>query len=402
MKRRVLRNHANKKNLRVISATHSLSIATRIGGSSEDGKAKSKLIPVLCDSSFIRAVLLSCPPPPPPTPTAPNNSTSSSSAKGAFRQQVGRHDGRGSPAPAMKPLALVRQLCEDAFSVFDTEEMKKKKRYGGSRHNGPGAFVLYYLPETRRALDRHLSTPTATDSNKEAKDGETKQRGKGKSKKEKHSFTAAAVGDMLSGMRKVRIAGAPEDRNEAKAIQALVQQSGGSPRALASSGGPPASSLLPLLFIATQSHDVRRLLPGSTPLLRFTQKPPSVWVEQNDVYLSQYSREGAASVPETAKGSSTLSRADRAFVAFITSGGGSGGAKPLSREALLAAARGTVATGQGPAPAAAAGSGVSDTTAEGGGSVPAERPRPKKRRAAHSPNPLSAKKKQKREVFRVE
>lgn len=201
------------------------------------------------------------------------------------------------------------------------------------------------------------------------------------------------------------------------------------------SGGPlPSKPFLPRsFFIATQSHDVRRRLPSNTALLRLTTKPDAMWIELRgtaytyDDDTGKISRAGgrhggeekrtrspaadkassaqrvsrahtstaaaAAAASMSSRGPTVmsvapaLSRADVAFMKHL----GTATHVPLPEKATASTTATTTATTTSPAAAASTGK------AEEGAAPVAAR----KRSRQKGQNPLSMKKKQKREVFRA-
>lgn len=163
--------------------------------------------------------------------------------------------------------------------------------------------------------------------------------------------------------------------NEAKAIAgylsfqaerraALYRGEDPKPEVLAASPSPGRSTFT---FVATQNHDVRRLLPPETALLRLTHPPAAIWVEvRGDSY--HYDTPGeevvkAAPHKKVFKGPKP-SDADVAFMRFL---------------------------GKGPA----------DTASEGKTPVSVASRKKRPRAAGHHANPLAVKKKSKKDVIRL-
>lgn len=217
------------------------------------------------------------------------------------------------------------------------------------------------------------------------------------------------------------------DRNRRAAAAAAAAADGGSasaeaaegPRRAAAVAAQSASSqaprpfLLRTYFVATQSHDVRRRLPAATPLLRFTANPDAIWIEQRgaayhygtddgprsttaraaSVESSKLRRSGTApprhQTPHTSAGPTVMSAApqlSRADVAFM---------KHLGKGSDLAL---PPKTPPAPSPSLAAPAASPQSPKSASGAATTGR---KRRRREKGQNPLSMKKKHKRETFRA-
>lgn len=301
MKRRVLRAHANKRNLRLISAVNTVAPGS---------------YNVLCDASFLRAVLLAY------NQDAGvhgklDSATNVTSRCG--RRDQGEHS---RSANYNSVLSFLRALVNEAFGVLDNGyghgEDGKSSRHPrlSDRHgaNCPNAQLRFYcLPATvgtlRRLMERQESAG--------AKDDDVSQQGKRNTSHRARHDAARDVEALLSAMKIIQsqppstskkevyigaVHTAVDDGmcNEMKAIEKFAHQCYTKPMGCTSMCTPsyklPNSSFF---FIATQSHDVRKQLPGNSALLRLAFKPSCVWIELL-CKTYNYSREGAVVVEKKA------------------------------------------------------------------------------------------------------
>lgn len=388
MKRRVHRAHTNKHNLRVISAANQLALDA---------------YHVLCDASFVRAVLLSY-------------------AKRIRKKQQQRHDptsGGAVGAVGDCPFLFMRQCVEEAFRVDGGATASTSPP--GPRPSSTQAVHYYYLPESEAALQRlmHGTTtlyvpPTGRPTFDRAggAHGNQTQQGRSRQQGRLKRLLANAAETIFKKMHRIHrgrddAQDATTTRNEAKAIAEFLNHP---PAALAphrpDGGGrapPPPSSCrnAHYFFVATQSHDVRRGLSDQAALLRWAAQPDCVWIEAKGTtyhYADTPRRPGAAASPPQPTrashgGPSVLSAADAAFL------------EHLRRQ------RGPAHTGDPSGPSSTRvkpdGGAVRGDSTRVGAAAPANTVSsavvaPRKRSRSHQPNPLAIKKKQKKEVFRVD
>ncbi|RNF14642.1 hypothetical protein TcG_07548 [Trypanosoma cruzi] len=355
MKRRVLRAHANKSRLRLLSAENGLRLDS---------------YNILCDASFMRAFLL---------------------AEGSSE---------GSPAQAL------RALMYDTFSAATSHVSREEdgsRSSSSARIKKPKELNLsvYYLLETATTLRRMFQRR----QEEEQEDAATRRKRKRNEKEltsleinKKGRHFILVVESLLEGLECIRGEDVSANKNEAKAIARFLAAAG-------SKEGPPTRTAqgrknANFFFVATQSHDVRRLLPGNAALIRLTTLPTALWIEKNgDAF--HYGVDGAkntplhdASVPTRGK---TLSAADVAFMRHLSAElvpAGVGANKSTwvgSKGATSKTLNATLAMQNKATP---------DTGSKNG--VRGENASRSRRKSARGPNPLAVKKKRVREVFRVD
>ncbi|RNF10020.1 uncharacterized protein Tco025E_06855 [Trypanosoma conorhini] len=360
MKRRVLRAHANKRRLRLLSAEHGL----RLDAYS-----------ILCDASFLRALML---------------------ATGASDR---------SPARALKALMY------ETFAAA-TAHVSKEAEAGAEAGSAAGApqvrrpkdltLALYYLPETatslRRMAQQRLAgweTASAPRKQKERNEGSATT----PAVRDERRTPLSMVESLLAGLECAGGEAAATGRNEAKAIAQFLAAAGSVESRIPHAAQERKNAHF--FFVATQSHDVRRLLPRSAALIRLTTSPTALWIERNgDAF--HYGEEGAAnSTPRqesaAAAGGKVLSAADVAFMRHLSADlvPAAGANKRRRSETSNAAAAKMPDTTAAPQPKAAPMTGHKSSMRRGN----ATRSR---RKAVGGPNPLAVKKKRVREVFRVD
>nr|CCC46511.1 conserved hypothetical protein [Trypanosoma vivax Y486] len=371
MKRRVLRAHANKRCLRLISAEHGLLLDT---------------YNVLCDASFLRAFCISF-------------GTSGASNK------VGGNGTGADGKNRMVPSRALQALMYETFAAATSHAAHADVDPSACKKPKGIALTLCYLPETATTLRRLVQQQGQQGGGKAS-------RGK---RKGKNTCSSAVADSLLSGLECIaygRDANAPEMRNEGKAIAKFIAD-------VSRGVGDEVYSLMGrknahCFFVATQSHDVRRLLPESTALMRLTTSPVALWIERNGntfCYNDAHGGSNDACVGGTrttsrenrnaglaAKGKS-LSAADLAFMHHL-SPHLVPGASTSKRRRLEAVGK----PSHSDANSSECGGGG---TAPGGNTVVAAVRAVKRgggifaRKKAKGPNPLSVKKKRVRECVRV-
>lgn len=298
MKRRVARDHSNKRVLRTLSAQHAFS---------------HDAFQVLCDSSFLRTLLQlqECTPlyhtkKDGYIPSQRRNRTTSQSRSPSPR------------LPALSPFALLKSLTLQALEVLDKSAGGGSAGGEGKRSKQLSHIRWVYLPATERVLRQMVS-----------KDEEEQEKGK-KEKLDHNLHNSSKMGARrkmnshplkgLSAMRLEKLFASltplanpskestkeveevPSflrvDTNEAKSIARFVEYHSQcrhqeAARALKNVTKilPDTASQLPrtsFLFIGTQSHDVRRLLPDGTALLRLTHHPSAMWAEIKKEHYQHY------------------------------------------------------------------------------------------------------------------
>lgn len=443
MKRRVQRAHSNRRALRIISATHKLSLGE---------------YNVLVDASFLRATVMAF--------------LHEEHRLLGERANRGESDPGGAlmggpphlPHPHVDPFTYMTGLIEESFGVSPNGSSVEdgRRRTGeqgrGEHHQQVGArkakgvqLHFCYLPETTFTLHRLIQRQQQAENNK---------------RKYKTSKIQEAVKHILSRLQRVRFspagaapsadsakkAGAPEQqqphRNEAKAIAAFLafvaqpqtprqQHRDEEGKAETEQPPPPPAQVSPNpfqerknahhFFVATQSHDVRRLLPPNAALLRLALHPNCVYVEVRDqAFHYPEDRAHSQRSPQAASSSSSSSSFSSPFKRCRSEGG------PRATTPLLAHGQGVsaadvafmehlglkksvipaVATPSAPAPdkrparerRGAEGREQRMLSSVCNENLPrqrSERKRAARKQKTAAPNPLSRKKKQKREVFRI-
>ncbi|RNE98039.1 hypothetical protein TraAM80_09007 [Trypanosoma rangeli] len=354
MKRRVLRAHANKRRLRLISAEHGL----RLDAYS-----------ILCDASFLRALVL---------------------AEGA---------GDRSPAQTLKTLMY------DTFAAATSHGWNEKDTDNAAgaaqvRKHKDLSFAVHYLPETAMALRRMAQQQQQPEERETASAPRKRNGNEGNLRqpavREQSRPLLSVVESLLAGLECTGGGDSSASRNEAKAIAQFV--AAGSVESRIPHAAQKRKNAH-FFFVATQSHDVRRLLPRNAALIRLTTSPTALWIERNgDAF--HYGVDGANNTSgqeaAAATGGKMLSAADVAFMRHLSADllPAAGVKKRRRAESNNAAARISEVT-MAPHPKATPVTGHRGDMGGGG----AKRPR---RKAAGGPNPLAVKKKRVREVFRVD
>lgn len=320
MKRRVARDKSNKRVLRLLSAEHDFS---------------HDAFQVLCDSSFLRA-LLQLPECSFFSSLSKDNSrlpshSSSHSSKQASSQRVELSS--SSNLAGIGPFALLRSLSLQALDVLD-RNIGGGGGSGGNhtlsssegRHSKQLSNIQWlYLPATERVLRHAVLGSTEEKAENEGTTQEDHHNLRtAPSKKavtKNHVALTERLDKLFSSLRRitprkedVRETAHPSplppetpkfllaETNEVKAISNYVEfqrhcrQKEAASTTLQSDGRllPPAASQSPrtsFLFVGTQSHDVRRLLPDDAALLRITHHPTAMWVEIKRVHY-HYQKDG--------------------------------------------------------------------------------------------------------------
>ncbi|CCW71339.1 unnamed protein product [Phytomonas sp. Hart1] len=436
MKRRVLRAHANKRQLRLIFTTNHLS--------------NINSFQVLCDASFLRAVIHSY-----------------------WSSQNGGDVSNFRFEGVLGSMAFMRDAVVNAFNVIDHKHLpssqpqkevnKKSVRTEGrkkiSDQSSSGITVnFYYLPETELALRRMMSNSNNRDNVKatintlENVKGSlsVSSRPKKHEKQQGHLFKPRsnsktppnpnkAINDLFLGMTKLTpvhrgiendgdtsrpipasFKGRPNASKhvsgEVKAIEAFAWQQG-SPGCNSGSLGRHSSGPSPnhFFFIASQSHDVRRVLSAQAGLLRWAQHPDCVWIELKSASYSypdppvgsvtQGDVVGRAGAPAKLGGADThrLSAADVAFMKHLGVLQSGAGREQRPPQTILGAHRNPTDAGSTIDKSEVVckedlRAGASSLSCDNGHTPTVGN---RKRKRQHNPNPLSMKKKQKRESFRI-
>ncbi|CCW64158.1 unnamed protein product [Phytomonas sp. EM1] len=442
MKRRVLRAHANKRQLRLIFTTNHLS--------------NPNIFHVLCDASFLRTVIHSY-------WSSHNGGDEDDFQSGgvggvmAFMQDtvvsafniIDNHH-----LPASKPLKETYRKCR----------LNERKKKACNNFSSVITVKFYYLPETEIALRRMMANSNSRDDTKatvnalfanvEGASPAPSQHRKS-AKQHAHSFRPIhnskterdgdkVVRALFLGMTKLthtnriiekegenprQVAASTKDDhntsktvcNEVKVIEAFARQYCSHERGC-SYPGWHASVLFELstpspakfFFIATQSHDMRRRLPAQAALLRWAHNPDCVWIElksatysypDDSVHSVTHDGAGGQAGPSRFNGAelSRLSAADIAFMMHlgVLQGGTGCGRKampsnsvshcdPINESSKVSKSEvaGEVNSHMGEASLPCD---VEHSPAVGN----------RKRKRQRNPNPLSMKKKQKRESFRI-
>lgn len=240
-------------------------------------------------------------------------------------------------------------LCDETFlrSVVGQSDVESVRTLVGECM---GMHFLHVLPETIRNLERHQHFK---------------------------AYEFATHQCQLVAGAAAATATPTSDRNELKAIAATVK----------------AEKPQHFFFVATQSHDLRALLPSSVPILRATFKPTAVWLEQNG--LPSGSHAATSQQPQTPQKRKTiLSGADAAFLESLGINNKTGKKRRNLRSNSKPVPTPVMQT-----------EGGSQQTSEAVNPVAASTMKPKHQSAKKKPkgaNPLSMKKKTPRETFSVE
>lgn len=297
MKRRVARDHSNKRVLRSLSARHAFS---------------HDAFHVLCDASFLRALLQlpECSPFSRGKQKEGPHSSPSNASSGASHHSL-----------SQDPFQVLKTLTLQSLDVLDRQSMKGKDKSGGKLTKQLSRIQWTYLPSTARVLKSMCDHRDKSD-NTQGPNG--KQRGPSSSD---GNLLLSSVKRLLSnlhviGEQRPEISSSvpsesneaqteeavtpgrtpsldvnhflSPEANEAKAIESFVlhhqkrrhqSRMGNTPSSTSSTalaplvGGPVLMERSIFLFVATQSHDVRRRLPEDAALLRLTHHPTAMWVE---------------------------------------------------------------------------------------------------------------------------
>lgn len=452
MKRRVLRAHSNKRCLRQLSASHQIT--------------PNAPFHILVDASFLRTVLLSfwTQHAPPSWKAALRRDRRKKQKKQQRQQQQSLEKGisasstsAAAPAPRsfdiqqlpLTPFRFMTSVVVDAFSSMESSSSSPSS----TRHHLQSTarkphhqqqFVYICLPETEATLRRlQISMPPPTTAASPSSSASTGPAARF------DEVPVEVVNSLLKDLRHMKlpsVGGSGKLSNEAKAIEAFTQhhftEQQQQERAavvaattreenrIAAAAATTTSSSLQWyschsLFIATQSHDVRRRLPSRSALLRWTSRPDAVWVEQRDATYSYANTPSSSSAggglsssspPASLAAQPQLSRADIAFISHLSASTQISAMSPamakLKRQvgSGAEAQRGKRHRGEdarAPCPSAssssAAGGDTSRTrrTDSADGRSAAAAPPKKRQRSAKGCNPLSMQKKKAREVFRA-
>ncbi|CBH09051.1 hypothetical protein, conserved [Trypanosoma brucei gambiense DAL972] len=430
MKRRVLRAHANKRRLRILSAEHGLCLDS---------------YNILCDASFLRAV----------GHAICNNNFSMGGGGGGGtssginnninnnnKNNNNNNNKNGISEMHEPPVRTLKALMHETFAAAasqttqsDSEPAEKSKQQKGIN------LSLYYLPETATALRRMVQREEKNDVEKVTNRG-SKGHGKNISSAShagggiKKCGLGAVAEALLKGLMCVgyqnrettstaEVSSESGGRNEGKAVtQFITEVASGKPHGYSVHGGKNAN----FFFVATQSHDVRRLLPADSALIRLTTMPTALWIERNGDSFNyegsgkmnnrnanssnynhnkSYGSSGSGDVHNDfhcggvrVGGHKGLSEADIAFMRHLSANLVPGAEPPLKR------ARGfdNIKSVTDGIPRVAKGKSQRDAavTSRSGDSSVSAFVKHSSRRKARGPNPLSVKKKRKREVLRVD
>jgi hypothetical protein len=169
-------------------------------------------------------------------------------------------------------------LCDETFlrAVVGQSDVESVRSLIADSGIG-AAYVMHVLPETLRNLERHqhfkaleyatancVVVPTEILSNNTAPPPRA---------------SATTTATSTSPVPPVDVSQQPAaDRNELKAIAATIKHSS----VASSTSSPSAAKNNFFYFVATQSHDLRALLPPAAAILRATFKPTAVWIEINN------------------------------------------------------------------------------------------------------------------------
>lgn len=384
MKRRVSRDHINKHVWRVISARHLIST--------------HDALTVLCDASFLRTLLM--------LPEC-KQMKGAGEAGGDDRGSSSSHHHRKKNAPTPPTGTSSSSFPSDASATTPSQLLQSLTQECMNASGSAGIhrrITWAYLPSTATALRRMCDEPPAPTAT-------TKGRGKasgggGAASHPKKRLQRNDVESLLSSLSRVgggggaepststpSSAGASSNANEVKSLQAFYQhhqQQGRHSKETNdkednSDGHSPSRTST--VLVGTQSHDVRRALSTSAVLLRLTHHPTAMWLEirgEAYPYDQQQKQQQSGMMDQhqrimAAGRGPQLSPADIAFMNFI-------GRPPAAQKPASTGSNNTGSTTTGSSSATAA---------------PPPAAPVRKRRASHQANPLSTKKKQKREVIRL-
>lgn len=307
---------------------------------------------------------------------------------------------------ALRTLAAAHQLREPYTVLCDETFLRAAtdRSSGGCGTEGElmehirdaiGPCTLTVLPETLTALERHMHhvalqfasshCHAATTSSVAAAAPAAKEAGDEKKATQSNSGTLQ--------QQHATPTPAPPARNELKAISLYVSEGH-------------------TVMVATQSHDLRRLLPANCGVVRVSFRPFAVWVELNHANGNNKEAAHSKSTSNIRAGSApniaTLSPADRAYMKALGVAPANETKKKTKSDRLAQRKRNrepessTVPVSSASekdnqnAPAAAAPAAVATRPGNG---------RPLSSKARHNkpkqPNPLSVKPKTKRETFSV-
>lgn len=327
MKRRVARDHSNKRALRTLSAQHGFSHDT---------------FQVLCDSSFLRTLLQL----PECSPLGHNgqkggtvasffSSSSTMPHRNIGSGQTGGHS-FSSNHSSVSPFILLKSLTLQALEVLDKNTGDMSASNEGKHSKQLSHIQWTYLPATERVLRHMICEKEGEERRIREKDHQILVRNeKGgttnkKRNKDTQGLSTVRLDKLLSFLKRIgavreeakktnespaKLSEGSEqvevprfliaDTNEAKAISGFVEHHHQVREKEASMAHPhlnglvlEASSSLPrssFLFIATQSHDVRRRLPDDAALLRLTHHPSAVWVEIKREHYPHYDESSSRS-----------------------------------------------------------------------------------------------------------
>ncbi|EPY16801.1 hypothetical protein STCU_10982 [Strigomonas culicis] len=386
MKRRVVRGHGNKKNLRLLSSifyfnANNNNKVVPHGGHADGSAADAadgvpptvyeKGYHILLDSSFLKAFLLSF-------------QKEYKNILNAYKQHYTGSSRRTptQPPDGISSFSYLKEIVADVFAVMDGGSHKHHPhRHPSSRppahdddddayyfaptHHHTKLF-FYYIPQTEQQLLKFAASFQA-------------ERPRKQRQKDAFSLTPAAVTALLAPFKRLPLtaggsasaaASSPwAERNEVNALALFYNAHLHRLRDPA----PPAAPAV-FYFLGTQNHDLRKALHPSSALLRLCHAPLAVVVEH---LASTYHYEAEGRPPSPAAAPAVaLSEADKAFMRYLHVTPPTGAAaRPPQRPR-------PPHTEKSPAPA------------------PAARGR-KKKAVKAAPNPLAMKKKQKREVFRI-
>lgn len=282
-------------------------------------------------------------------------------------------------------------LCDETFlrAVVGQRDVESVRSLISDCGLG-NSYVLHVLPETLRNLERHqhfkaleyatsncvlLSSDAPTAAQTRAPD-------------------ATSVASASTATTTTAPSQQPaSDRNELKAVAATIKNS------MASSSATSSKANNFFFFVATQSHDLRALLPPSAAILRATFKPTAVWIEINNTNESAANLRDAIPSATSSRSSQqrrpSLSGADAAFLESLGINNKTGKKRVAQRVPRTLETSATTTT-------------VGDQTSDGAASNAAATPLqqqpqkkiiPKKDNKPKGANPLSMKKKTPRETF---
>lgn len=289
-------------------------------------------------------------------------------------------------------------LCDETFlrAVVGQSDVESVRSLISDSGLGT-ACVMHVLPETIRNLERHqhfkaLEYATTNCVLVPAEPPSNNNHAATRGPREPSSATTSPAPS----------AEAPQapavDRNELKAIAATIKNSS------ATSSTSSANKNHFFYFVATQSHDLRALLPPAAAILRATFKPTAIWIEiNNSSSASTNLRDAAPAAPTTTRlvqqRRPSLSGADAAFLESLGINNKTGKKRLAERKPRALTPLNLVAASSVQSPGE-----LGNPAAEAAASQPPQPKKfiPKKDNKPKGANPLSMKKKSPRETFSIQ